>query len=87
MFSFVMFLAFQRFVRREEYQDSLTFHIARTNQRWSAMFGLMESSKHGLGIEDYYGGWEAASDWVSVFPEEKFRRRVSVDLREGTDVW
>lgn len=53
MFSFVMFLAFQRFVRREEYQDSLTFHIARTNQRWSAMFGLMESSKHGLGIEDY----------------------------------
>uniref|UniRef100_A0A1Y9GL18 ABC transporter domain-containing protein n=1 Tax=Anopheles arabiensis TaxID=7173 RepID=A0A1Y9GL18_ANOAR len=40
-------------VLKEEYQDSLTFHIARTNQRWSAMFGLMESSKHGLGIEDY----------------------------------
>ncbi|XP_053672343.1 phospholipid-transporting ATPase ABCA3-like [Anopheles nili] len=40
-------------VLKEEYQDSLTFHIARTNQRWSAMFGLMESSKKRLGIEDY----------------------------------
>uniref|UniRef100_A0A182PES6 ABC transporter domain-containing protein n=1 Tax=Anopheles epiroticus TaxID=199890 RepID=A0A182PES6_9DIPT len=40
-------------VLKEEYQDSLTFHIARTNQRWSAMFGLMETSKHELGIEDY----------------------------------
>ncbi|XP_052859763.1 phospholipid-transporting ATPase ABCA3-like [Anopheles cruzii] len=38
---------------KEEYQDSLTFHIARTNQRWSAMFGLMESAKDRLGIEDY----------------------------------
>uniref|UniRef100_A0A182MJU0 ABC transporter domain-containing protein n=1 Tax=Anopheles culicifacies TaxID=139723 RepID=A0A182MJU0_9DIPT len=40
-------------VLKEEYQDSLTFHIARTNQRWSAMFGLMETSKNRLGIEDY----------------------------------
>uniref|UniRef100_A0A182WCA7 ABC transporter domain-containing protein n=1 Tax=Anopheles minimus TaxID=112268 RepID=A0A182WCA7_9DIPT len=40
-------------VLKEEYQDSLTFHIARTNQRWSSMFGLMETSKDRLGIEDY----------------------------------
>uniref|UniRef100_A0A182NIG1 ABC transporter domain-containing protein n=1 Tax=Anopheles dirus TaxID=7168 RepID=A0A182NIG1_9DIPT len=40
-------------VLKEEYQDSLTFHIARTNQRWSTMFGLMETSKNQLGIEDY----------------------------------
>uniref|UniRef100_A0A182S7K8 ABCA1-4-like C-terminal R2 regulatory domain-containing protein n=1 Tax=Anopheles maculatus TaxID=74869 RepID=A0A182S7K8_9DIPT len=40
-------------VLKEEYLDSLTFHIARTDQRWSAMFGLMETSKDRLGIEDY----------------------------------
>ncbi|XP_058124970.1 phospholipid-transporting ATPase ABCA3-like [Anopheles ziemanni] len=44
---------FEGSVLREEYQDSLTFHIARTDQKWSAMFGLMESAKVQLGIEDY----------------------------------
>ncbi|XP_050094334.1 phospholipid-transporting ATPase ABCA1-like isoform X1 [Anopheles aquasalis] len=50
--SFVM-SKFTGAVLKEEYQDSLTFHIARTDQRWSAMFGLMEASKDRLGIEDY----------------------------------
>uniref|UniRef100_A0A8D8MPF5 ATP-binding cassette sub-family A member 3 n=2 Tax=Culex pipiens TaxID=7175 RepID=A0A8D8MPF5_CULPI len=40
-------------VLKEEYLDSLSFHIPRTDQRWSAMFGLMESSRERLGIEDY----------------------------------
>ncbi|XP_055623835.1 phospholipid-transporting ATPase ABCA3-like [Toxorhynchites rutilus septentrionalis] len=40
-------------VLREEYQDSLSFHIPRTELKWSTMFGLMESFREQLGIEDY----------------------------------
>ncbi|XP_058837014.1 phospholipid-transporting ATPase ABCA3-like isoform X2 [Topomyia yanbarensis] len=40
-------------VLKEEYQDSLSFHIPQTDLRWSAMFGLMESNRKRLEIEDY----------------------------------
>ncbi|XP_029725464.2 phospholipid-transporting ATPase ABCA3 [Aedes albopictus] len=38
---------------KEEYQDSLSFHVPQTDLKWSAMFGLMESNKDRLNIEDY----------------------------------
>ncbi|XP_058465468.1 phospholipid-transporting ATPase ABCA3-like [Malaya genurostris] len=40
-------------VLKEEYQDSLSFHIPQTDLRWSGMFGLMESNRERLQIEDY----------------------------------
>lgn len=40
-------------VLKEEYLDSLSFLIPRTDLRWSAMFGLMESARNELEIEDY----------------------------------
>ncbi|XP_062542040.1 phospholipid-transporting ATPase ABCA3-like [Armigeres subalbatus] len=40
-------------VLKEEYLDSFSFHIPLTDLRWSAMFGLMESSRDDLQIEDY----------------------------------
>ncbi|XP_021697249.1 ATP-binding cassette sub-family A member 3 [Aedes aegypti] len=40
-------------VLKEEYQDSLSFHVPPTDLKWSAMFGLMESNKDRLSIEDY----------------------------------
>ncbi|XP_001662813.2 ATP-binding cassette sub-family A member 3 [Aedes aegypti] len=40
-------------VLKEEYQDSLSFHVPQTDLKWSAMFGLMESNKDRLSIEDY----------------------------------
>ncbi|XP_065074348.1 phospholipid-transporting ATPase ABCA3-like [Ochlerotatus camptorhynchus] len=44
---------FEGAVLREEHQDSLTFHIAQSNMKWSTMFGLMETAKRTLEIEDY----------------------------------
>ncbi|XP_062542045.1 phospholipid-transporting ATPase ABCA3-like [Armigeres subalbatus] len=38
---------------KEEYQDSLSFHVPQTDLKWSTMFGMMESNKEQLGIEDY----------------------------------
>lgn len=40
-------------VLKEEYLDSLSFHVPQTDLRWSAMFGLMESNKEKLNVEDY----------------------------------
>uniref|UniRef100_A0AAG5D3R1 ABC transporter domain-containing protein n=1 Tax=Anopheles atroparvus TaxID=41427 RepID=A0AAG5D3R1_ANOAO len=40
-------------VLKEEYEDSLSFHIPVTDLKWSQMFGLMEGSKRTLEIEDY----------------------------------
>lgn len=40
-------------VLKEEYQDSLSYHVPQTDLKWSAMFGLMETHKDELGIEDY----------------------------------
>uniref|UniRef100_A0A182M226 ABC transporter domain-containing protein n=1 Tax=Anopheles culicifacies TaxID=139723 RepID=A0A182M226_9DIPT len=40
-------------VLKEEYEDSLTFHIPVTDLKWSQMFGLMEGAKESLEIEDY----------------------------------
>ncbi|XP_058837017.1 phospholipid-transporting ATPase ABCA3-like [Topomyia yanbarensis] len=50
--AFVM-TTFNGAVLKEEYQDSLSFHVPQTNLKWSQMFGLMESHKDRLGIEDY----------------------------------
>ncbi|XP_058465469.1 phospholipid-transporting ATPase ABCA3-like [Malaya genurostris] len=46
-------LTFNGAVLKEQYQDSLSFHVPQTNLKWSQMFGLMESQKQRLGIEDY----------------------------------
>ncbi|XP_065093705.1 phospholipid-transporting ATPase ABCA3-like [Ochlerotatus camptorhynchus] len=40
-------------VLKEEYQDSLSFHVPKTDLKWSTMFGLMEANKTRLSIEDY----------------------------------
>uniref|UniRef100_A0A182J4R4 ABC transporter domain-containing protein n=1 Tax=Anopheles atroparvus TaxID=41427 RepID=A0A182J4R4_ANOAO len=71
--SFVM-NKFEGAVLKEEYQDSLTFHIARTDQRWSAMFGLMESAKDRLGIEDYALGQTTLEQVFLFFT--KYQRNV-----------
>ncbi|EAT39839.1 AAEL008386-PA, partial [Aedes aegypti] len=44
---------FEGAMLREEHQDSLTFHIAQSSMKWSTMFGLMETAKQMLEIEDY----------------------------------
>uniref|UniRef100_A0A6E8W4G1 ABC transporter domain-containing protein n=1 Tax=Anopheles coluzzii TaxID=1518534 RepID=A0A6E8W4G1_ANOCL len=44
---------FTRFNCREEYHDSLTYHITQSELKWSSMFGLMEEAKRTLDIEDY----------------------------------
>ena len=38
---------------KEEYQDSLTYHITQSDLKWSTMFALMEEGKKNLAIEDY----------------------------------
>lgn len=38
---------------KEEYQGLLTYHISPTGMTWAKMFGLMESAKRQLDIEDY----------------------------------
>ncbi|XP_055623836.1 phospholipid-transporting ATPase ABCA3-like [Toxorhynchites rutilus septentrionalis] len=40
-------------ILKEEYEDSLSYHVPQTDLKWSAMFGLMESNKDRLGIGDY----------------------------------
>lgn len=40
-------------LRREEYQDILTYSIPAENIRWSTVFGIMENAKKTLKIEDY----------------------------------
>ncbi|XP_055535484.1 phospholipid-transporting ATPase ABCA3-like [Wyeomyia smithii] len=40
-------------VMKEAYQDSISFHVPQTDLKWSAMFGLMESYKEQLNVEDY----------------------------------
>ncbi|XP_058116458.1 phospholipid-transporting ATPase ABCA3-like [Anopheles ziemanni] len=44
---------FSQAVLKEEYHDSLTYHITQSELKWSTMFGLMEEAKRTLDIEDY----------------------------------
>ncbi|XP_058835899.1 phospholipid-transporting ATPase ABCA3-like [Topomyia yanbarensis] len=44
---------FEDVTLREDHQDTLTYHIAQSNLKWSSMFGLMEDAKRILEIEDY----------------------------------
>uniref|UniRef100_A0A182IUJ1 ABC transporter domain-containing protein n=1 Tax=Anopheles atroparvus TaxID=41427 RepID=A0A182IUJ1_ANOAO len=44
---------FSQAVLKEEYHDSLTYHITQSELKWSSMFGLMEEAKRTLDIEDY----------------------------------
>ncbi|XP_053658365.1 phospholipid-transporting ATPase ABCA3-like [Anopheles marshallii] len=44
---------FSQAVLKEEYHDSLTYHITQSELKWSTMFGLMEQAKKTLDIEDY----------------------------------
>ncbi|XP_062564160.1 phospholipid-transporting ATPase ABCA3-like [Armigeres subalbatus] len=41
---------------KEEYLESITYHIPKTGVRWSTMFGIMENAKRTLDIEDYVLG-------------------------------
>ncbi|KAL9704634.1 hypothetical protein quinque_008152 [Culex quinquefasciatus] len=41
---------------KEEYMESLTYQIPKTDIRWSTMFGIMEQAKQELDIEDYVLG-------------------------------
>lgn len=41
------------FFKREEYQGILTFYIPLTGVKWSRIFGLMESNRDQLNVEDY----------------------------------
>ncbi|KAL1402783.1 hypothetical protein pipiens_019647 [Culex pipiens pipiens] len=41
---------------KEEYMESLTYQIPKTDIRWSTMFGIMEQAKRELDIEDYVLG-------------------------------
>ncbi|XP_055533387.1 phospholipid-transporting ATPase ABCA3-like [Wyeomyia smithii] len=38
---------------KEEYLESITYHIMSITLRWSTLFGLMEEAKRQLEIEDY----------------------------------
>ncbi|EDS44170.1 ATP-binding cassette sub-family A member 3 [Culex quinquefasciatus] len=46
-------------VLKEQYQDSLSYHVPQADLKWSAMFGLMESHKEQLEVEDYSLGQAA----------------------------
>lgn len=41
------------FLSRENYQGILTFYIPLSSIKWSQIFGLMESNRDRLNIEDY----------------------------------
>ncbi|XP_065074347.1 phospholipid-transporting ATPase ABCA3-like [Ochlerotatus camptorhynchus] len=41
---------------KEEYLESITYQIPKTSVRWSTMFGIMETAKRILEIEDYVLG-------------------------------
>ncbi|XP_053684912.1 phospholipid-transporting ATPase ABCA3-like [Sabethes cyaneus] len=38
---------------KEEYQDLLTYYIRSQHMKWSQIFGIMESCKRTLNVEDY----------------------------------
>ncbi|XP_052859969.1 phospholipid-transporting ATPase ABCA3-like [Anopheles cruzii] len=44
---------FSQALLKEEYHDSMTYHITQSELKWSTMFGLMEEAKKTLDIEDY----------------------------------
>ncbi|XP_055537148.1 phospholipid-transporting ATPase ABCA3-like isoform X2 [Wyeomyia smithii] len=44
---------FEGAILREDHQDTLTYHIVQSDLKWSTMFGLMETAKRTLDIEDY----------------------------------
>lgn len=46
--------SFDSSIDREEYQGLLTYYVPPSQKiKWSAMFGLMETAKSTLHIEDY----------------------------------
>ncbi|XP_055602218.1 phospholipid-transporting ATPase ABCA1-like [Uranotaenia lowii] len=44
---------FEGAVLKENLQQALSYHIPRTDLTWSTVFGIMESAKEQLGIEEY----------------------------------
>lgn len=38
---------------REDYQGRVTYYINNTKLKWSSMFGIMETAKQTLRIENY----------------------------------
>lgn len=52
---------------REDMQNSLSYHIPRSDLTWSAMFGIMEASKELLGIEEYSLGQTTLEQVFLVF--------------------
>lgn len=50
---FKIFVSVCNFLR-ETYQELLTYYVPPSNEtKWSKMFGLIESAKESLEIEDY----------------------------------
>lgn len=41
------------FSSREDYQGRVTYYINNTKLKWSTMFGIMETAKDLLRIENY----------------------------------
>lgn len=52
---------------REELQNSLSYHIPRSELTWSVMFGIMEASKEVLAIEEYSLGQTTLEQVFLVF--------------------
>jgi len=53
LISFYILNIFINLFKREEYQGILTFYIPLTGVKWSRIFGLMESNRDQLNVEDY----------------------------------
>ncbi|XP_001662815.2 ATP-binding cassette sub-family A member 1 [Aedes aegypti] len=58
---------FRDAVLKEELQNSLSYHIPRSELTWSAMFGIMEASKEVLAIEEYSLGQTTLEQVFLVF--------------------
>ncbi|XP_065093711.1 phospholipid-transporting ATPase ABCA1-like [Ochlerotatus camptorhynchus] len=58
---------FRDAVLKEDLQNSLSYHIPRSDLTWSAMFGIMEASKELLGIEEYSLGQTTLEQVFLVF--------------------
>ncbi|XP_055602215.1 phospholipid-transporting ATPase ABCA1-like [Uranotaenia lowii] len=67
---------FEGAVLKEQYQDSLSFQIPRSEMRWSTMFGLMEAARESLAIEDYALG-QASLEQVFLHFTKYQREEVS----------
>lgn len=59
---------------KEEYQGLITYHIPTTHMTWSRMFGVMESAKRQLDIEDYSLGQTSLEQVFLSFTKYQINR-------------